>query len=267
MRSNTPITGVGINTINRLLVDAGTGRQEYHEETVRDVDVEDLQADELWSFVYARQKNAHKATGVIDAVGDSWTWTAIDPDTKLMVSWLVGDRTLDSATEFMEDIHSRVKGGIRLSMDGHQPYVRAVDSTFGSLIDYGQVVKNHRLKGAKNETLEAVKEDFIGKVTVSGAPEIETVPTIHYQLSTMHHPVPCQIQTVEHMVVHFSAKCSIAQIGMEHFGTQWNTSHGIDDSTRLGVMRRRGPRRSSRRAGLAEEVVNPGCGPVSTFRG
>ena len=181
MRSITRITGVGINTVNRLLVNAGTVCQEYHDKTMRDVDVEYLQADELWSFIYARQKNAHNAIGVIDAVGDSWTWTAIDPDTKLMVSWLVGDRTLDSATEFMEDIHSRVKGRINLSTDGHQPYVRAVDSTFGSLIDYGQVVKNYRLKGAKKETLEEMKEDFIRKVTVSGEPEIENIGTSHVE--------------------------------------------------------------------------------------
>ena len=181
MRSITRITGVGINTVNRLLVNAGTVCQQYHEETVKDVDVEYLQADELWSFIYARQKHAHNAIGVIDAIGDSWTWTAIDPDTKLMVSWLVGDRTLDSATEFMEDIHSRVKGRINLSTDGHQPYVRAVDSTFGSLIDYGQVVKNYRLKGAKKETLEEMKEDFIRKVTVSGEPEIENIGTSHVE--------------------------------------------------------------------------------------
>ena len=113
----------------------------FHNETVRDVTARHIQCDEIWSFCYAKQKNAGMARGTIDGAGDVWTWTGIDADTKLIVSWLVGGRDSEYALEFMDDLRSRLANRVQLSTDGHRAYLDAVDGAFGGAVDYAQLIK------------------------------------------------------------------------------------------------------------------------------
>ena len=104
MRSVSRVLGVSINTVSKLLIDAGKACAEYHDKTIRNVNARSIQCDEIWSFVFAKARNANTATGVIDTAGDVWTWTGLDRETKLIVSWLVGGRDSSYALEFMDDL-------------------------------------------------------------------------------------------------------------------------------------------------------------------
>ena len=104
LRSISRITGASINTITKLLVDAGRACIDYHDENVRGVQSVRVQVDEIWEYVYAKERNVEKAKAAPEGAGDSWTWTAIDADSKLIVSWLVGDRDGHAAYAFMMDL-------------------------------------------------------------------------------------------------------------------------------------------------------------------
>ena len=97
MRSISRITGVSINTVSKALVDAGKACAAFHDENVRDVKAARVQCDEIWSFTYAKQKNVDKTKNAPEEAGDTWTWTALDSDSKLIVSWLVGGRDSEYA--------------------------------------------------------------------------------------------------------------------------------------------------------------------------
>ncbi len=125
-------------TVLRLLADIGQLCRDYHDLMVRDLVCQRVQVDELWSFVGCKEKTRLNG-GQGD--GDAWTWIAIDADTKLVVSYLVGLRDIGYATEFMRDVAGRIKNRIQLTSDGHKPYYQAVDDAFGDRIDYAMLVK------------------------------------------------------------------------------------------------------------------------------
>ncbi len=142
MRATSRLADVSINTVSKLLVDAGLVCAAFHDETVRGVKSRRVQADETWSFVGAKAKRAtpeQKAAGW----GDCWTWTAIDADSKLLVSFLVGDRGPHNCYEFMKDVASRLANKVQLTTDGLTWYVDAVDHAFGIDIDYGMIQKHY----------------------------------------------------------------------------------------------------------------------------
>ena len=143
LRSISRIADVSINTVTKLLIDAGEVAAAYHDQNVRGLQTKRMQCDEIWSFCYAKQKNVKGAKAAPDGAGDVWTWTALDAETKLMVSWFVGDRKTDDAIALMEDVNARVRTRMQLSTDGHGSYLTAVDEVFGVDIDYGQVVKEY----------------------------------------------------------------------------------------------------------------------------
>jgi len=126
MRSITRITGVSINTVSKLLIDAGNACAAFHDNRVRNVKSQSVQCDEIWSFSYAKQKNVRFAKSPAEGAGDVWTWTAIDADSKLIVSWHVGDRSADTGTSFMFDLKSRLANRVQLTTDGHKAYLKAV---------------------------------------------------------------------------------------------------------------------------------------------
>jgi IS1 family transposase len=145
IRSTSRMTGIARNT-SSLLVDLAEACAGYHDRYVRNLRVRRLQCDEIWHFVGAKAKNGSpekKAEG-----GDTWTWTALDADTKLCVSYLVGGRDLGWATEFMHDCASRIKNRVQITTDGHKAYLEAVESAFGADIDYAQLQK---IYGAPSE--------------------------------------------------------------------------------------------------------------------
>jgi IS1 family transposase len=139
IRATCRMTGVAKNTVTKLLIDLGTACSVYQDQVMRDLPCERLQVDEIWAFVYAKQKNVprHKR----GEAGDVWTWVALDADTKLVPSYRIGARDFQEAVSFMDDLVRRLKNRVQLTTDGHTPYLRAVEETFGSEIDYAQLVK------------------------------------------------------------------------------------------------------------------------------
>lgn len=148
LRSASRMTGIARNTITSLLVDLGEVCMRYHDTHVRNVRVRRLQCDEIWAYVGAKAKNVTAEKKEV-GWGDVWTWVALDADTKLVVSYLVGGRGADWAHDFMEDCASRVYGRLQLTTDGHKPYLEAVESAFGGGIDYATL---HKIYGASEET-------------------------------------------------------------------------------------------------------------------
>src|ERR1700733_3441486 len=147
LRSVSRIADVSINTVTKLLLDVADAAYAYHDRVVRDVRCKRIQCDEIWCFVGAKAKNAspdRKAEGW----GDTWTWTAIDADTKLCVSYLVGGRDGWWANEFMQDVAHRICNRVQITTDGHRAYLNAVEDAFGMDVDYAQLQK---IYGASNE--------------------------------------------------------------------------------------------------------------------
>lgn len=143
IRATVRMTAVAKNTVVKLLVELGEACSRFQDEALRDLYSEHIQADEIWSFVYAKQKNVPQELRGTFGVGDVWTFTAIDADTKLVFSWLVGPRDLDSATAFMHDVVSRLHNRVQLTTDGHTMYLEAVESAFGAEVDYGMLQKRY----------------------------------------------------------------------------------------------------------------------------
>jgi IS1 family transposase len=141
MRSISRVCDVSINTISKLLEGAGEVCASFHDEHVRDVKAKRVQCDEIWSFTAAKQKNVAAMKKRIDGAGDTWTWTALEADTKLIVSYFVGGRDSDCAKWFMGDVASRLATRVQLTSDGHKAYLDAVEGAFGADVDYAQLVK------------------------------------------------------------------------------------------------------------------------------
>ena len=132
MRSVSRLTDTSINTVSKLLVDAGRFCAGFHDAKVRGVKARRIQVDEIWSFTAAKQKNVAGMKAPVDGAGDTWTWTAIEADTKLVVGHFVGGRDGECAKWFMDDLASRLATRVQLTSDGHKPYLEAVEGAFGA---------------------------------------------------------------------------------------------------------------------------------------
>jgi IS1 family transposase len=141
IRSISRLTGASKNTIVKLLADAGKACSDYQDRTFRELTCKRLQLDEIWSFVYAKEKNVAVAKAAPQVAGDVWTWTALDADTKLIASWMVGDRSGDTAKVFVADLAARLANRVQITSDGHRAYVEAIEAAFGADVDYAQLVK------------------------------------------------------------------------------------------------------------------------------
>lgn len=177
IRATVRVTGAAKNTIVGLLSDIGGVCAKLHDRKMRGLKAKRIQCDEIWSFVGAKRKNAspeQKAEGW----GDVWTWTAIDADSKLCLSYLVGGRDLGWATDFAWDIRLRVIGRPQISTDAHKPYLQAIETAFGANVDYAQI---HKIYGTSDESPEArySPAKCIGceMKTVIGDPDYEHVST------------------------------------------------------------------------------------------
>ncbi len=141
MRATSRVVDVSINTVTKLLVDAGLTCARFHDEAVRGVKAQRVQCDEIWSFCYAKARNVPTAKAAPEGAGDVWTWAALDADSKLIVSWLVGARDAEYANAFMQDVGNRLANRVQLTTDGHIPYLEAVEGAFGADVDFAQLVK------------------------------------------------------------------------------------------------------------------------------
>lgn len=147
LRATARMLGVAFNTVLKLLPEIGAACADYHDAYVRDVRARRIQCDEVWQFVGAKKKNT-SAEQRRAGIGDAWTWTAIDADTKLCISYLVAGRDGGAAWDFMQDVASRVRGRVQLTTDGHKPYLEAVEGAFGLNVDFAMLQK---IYGAPNE--------------------------------------------------------------------------------------------------------------------
>ena len=182
MRSISRVVGVSINTVTKLLTQAGEACGAYHDATVRNLETRRVQCDEIWSFCYAKQKNVATAKAAPQEAGDVWTSTAIDSDSKLIVSYLVGGRDSQYAIEFMDDVAKRLTNRVQMTTDGYVAYLEAIEGVFGGDIDYAQIVKMYGpgpddLKGRYSPA------ECTGtrKRRVEGDPAIEDVSTSYVE--------------------------------------------------------------------------------------
>jgi len=145
IRATVRTTDAAKNTVTKLLVDLGAACANYQDVTLTNLPSVRVECDEIWSYCYAKQKNVPDEHRDTFGYGDVWTWTAICADTKLVPSWLVGERTTADAYVFMNDLKGRLRNRVQLTTDGHKPYLYAVDATFGADIDYAML---HKIYGA-----------------------------------------------------------------------------------------------------------------------
>ena len=141
VRSTVRLTGIAKGTILKLLVDLGAACAAFMSEALVNLKCRRIQCDEVWSFVYSKEKNIPESKLNEIGVGDTWTWTAIDADSKLIVSWMVGGRDAGYAHEFIRDLAGRLAHRVQLTTDGHRVYIDAIEDAFGAAVDYGMLVK------------------------------------------------------------------------------------------------------------------------------
>ena len=178
LRSISRITGTSINTVTKLLVDAGRACAEFHDEAVRNVPARRVQVDEAWAFTYAKAKNVDTAEAAPEGAGDTWTWTALDADSKLIVSWLVGARNSRSAYCFMHDLAGRLRWRVQLTSDGLGSCVNAVEDVFGCDVDFAQLVKLYSTPGADEQRrYSPAQRHGAVKSPVIGEPEPDLIST------------------------------------------------------------------------------------------
>lgn len=172
--------GVGKHTVLRLLEDAGCACAAYHHRYVRGVRVRRLQCDEIWAFIGAKQKNVSPKKEA-EGWGTVWTWTAIDADTKLIVTYYVGDRGKAAAVDFMQDCAERIIGRPQITTDALRHYMTAVEDAFGADVDYAML---HKLYGASTpDEARYSPATCIGcdMKTVSGDPDPKHVSTSYVE--------------------------------------------------------------------------------------
>lgn len=181
IRSTARITGVAINTVVKLLRDVGAACLKYQNEVMRNLPCTKLQCDEIWSFVYSKDKNVPDDKQGQFGYGDVWTFTAIDADTKLVPCWLVGMRDTESAYEFINDLKGRLSNRVQLTTDGHKMYVEAIEKAFGSEIDYAMLVKLYGQDAEGEKKYSPAKCIGAEKHVVKGNPDTTKVSTSYVE--------------------------------------------------------------------------------------
>ena len=184
IRSTARMTGVAINTVVKLLSDLGSACLDYQDANMRDLTCKRLQCDEIWSFVYSKEKNVPQEHQGEFGYGDVWTWTAIDADTKLVPCWRVGNRDGREAWYFMRDLASRLLERVQLTTDAHGAYLSAVEGAFGSQIDYAQLIKKYGSVEPQREARRRYSPaECIGTETrvVQGTPEKVHISTSYVE--------------------------------------------------------------------------------------
>jgi IS1 family transposase len=182
IRAITRLTGASKNTVTKLLEDSGRICAAFHDEYVRGVTSKRVQVDEIWSFTYAKQKNVAAAKSAPEGAGDTWTWTALDADSKLIVGWLVGGRDADYANAFIADLGSRLTSRVQLTSDGLKAYLEAVEGAFGADVDYAQLIKmyGNSPESAKGRYSPA-ECTGIKKIVVEGEPDQKHISTSYVE--------------------------------------------------------------------------------------
>ena len=180
IRGTVRVTGAAKNTVTKLLVDLGQACAAYQDKALRDLRLTTIQCDEIWAFCYSKQKNVPVEHQGTFGYGDVWTWVAIDSDTKLVPTWLVGERTLVDAYTFINDLGARLKGHFQLTTDGLNLYLNTVDAVLGERVDYAIL---HKLYGDPDHERQYSPSRIIGVEgeVIIGKPDPEKVSTSYVE--------------------------------------------------------------------------------------
>jgi IS1 family transposase len=175
------MTGVCKDAVTKLIRDLGSACLAHHNRAIQNVAARHIQCDEVWSFCYAKAKNvpeSKKGTGA----GDVWTWTAIDADSKLILSYLCGGRDAGWATQFMKDLASRVATRIQITTDGHRAYAEAVEGAFGMDVDYAMLIKLYGAPSDRPDTRYSPAQCIgIRTGVLSGSPDPQHISTSYVE--------------------------------------------------------------------------------------
>jgi len=177
IRSTVRMTGVAKNTVVKLLVEIGAACEDYQSKKLRNLKSKRIQCDEIWSFVYAKQKNVTPEIAARQTAGDIWTWTALDADSKLIVSWMVGGRDAGTAKYFMDDLAGRLASRVQLTTDGHRVYLNAVEGAFGSEVDYAMLVKIYGADAADDSKYSPAECIDCKPIAIVGRPDPRHIST------------------------------------------------------------------------------------------
>lgn len=190
LRAASRIADVSLNTVTKLLVSVGEACAEFQDQALVNLPCTRVQADEVWSFVGAKQKAVARGA---HGHGDVWTWTALCADTKLICSWMVGSRDGHAARTFMTDLSERLANRVQLTTDGHKVYIEAVERAFGAGIDYAQLVKVYG-EGPQGPDRKYSPSEFVcaTKVKVTGEPDIRHVSTSHVERQNLTIRMSCR---------------------------------------------------------------------------
>lgn len=183
MRAVSRMAGCSINTVTKLLEEVGFACNMYQSEHLRNLTCKQIQCDEIWAFCYSKEKNVAPADKGVLGHGDVWTYTALDADTKLMVSYMVGKRDAEYALAFMQDVYGRLANRVQLTTDGHQPYLNAVPDAFGTDVDYAMLVKHYGAAPAQNDQRRYSPAELIAteKREIVGSPDKALISTSHVE--------------------------------------------------------------------------------------
>ncbi|HSS33616.1 MAG TPA: IS1 family transposase [Solirubrobacterales bacterium] len=180
IRATVRMTGAAKNTITKLLVDLGEACTEYQDGVLQDLPCKVVEADEIWSYCYSKNKNVPEQFKGTPGYGDVWTFTAICADTKLVPSWMVGERTADDAEVFLTDLASRMAGRIQLSTDGHKMYESTVGLAFRHQVDWAQIHKTNAAGGPPGKYSPAVCTGA-HRIPRKGDPDIDRISTSYVE--------------------------------------------------------------------------------------
>jgi IS1 family transposase len=190
IRSTARMTGAARNTITTLLVNLGAACAEFQDRTLRNLASTRIECDEIWSFCYAKQRHVPDRFRDQFGYGDVWTWTALDPDTKLVATWLVGNREPSAAHAFIADLGSRLANRVQLTTDGHTAYLTAIEAEFGRDVDYAMLIKTFGVVGSEDGSPTA-RRYSPNEVTseevrvVTGNPDPELISTSYVERNNL----------------------------------------------------------------------------------
>lgn len=185
MRSTSRVADVSINTVTKLLVDAGTVCAEYQDKHLVNIKSKRVQCDEIWSFCYSKEKNVSEENKGVLGHGDVYTWTAIDADTKLAISWLVGRRDYEYAEAFIGDLAMRLSDRIQLTTDGYGCYINPVEDFFGGMIDYAMLVKFYGEEQKEQKRYSPARFVSAEKRVMAGNPDQSHISTSYVERNNL----------------------------------------------------------------------------------